>query len=533
MRRLWLAAALLLPVARMDDGCIAPQIPPSLPISADMRTTLNALNLSMREEVIWSNSGSGPCPPVAAVSSGLARMCNYEAIVRFNVQPCLDGHASMTLVLQDYPSNHTGMGLSDRKMRGDMFPQCEDAYRAIVSGTRCRLLLVRQWIEPTSTHLMCSHHMANSDRRASRLGGQEVAKYRERHFGRVAIQTLAIGRAYEWARLHHPAARAFARGRTDSIWGVWTHEGMLSPNRSAALAPFNPSSPALAPRAPSRLAQPGDQTRSHADADEGAPVPLVVLDSNAYSEYDALTGARFSGDMYAFMAARLAPSYFEAWRVFAKVDCTAVCYAGNGSAACHLYQPLISGCSGEVALNAYLCNSLGGSNATHLSPTRGTAAAAAGTPAGTAGAPPSFRTSGAPEAQRDRPIWLRVTKQPFIILKPLNRTHVYPRGGKRKAISAEQMALKLEGRRQQRWATCAPACLFKPRVFPNILGLEKARAPLRRGERELEAERGTCWAGDYSTDRCALVARWRDYRTQLERAGVASASVRSELAELS
>jgi hypothetical protein len=37
---------------------------------------------------------------------------------------------------------------------------------------------------------------------------------------RVMAQTIAIGRAWEWARRFHPTAKAFVRARGDAPWCV-------------------------------------------------------------------------------------------------------------------------------------------------------------------------------------------------------------------------------------------------------------------------------------------------------------------------
>lgn len=391
-------------------------------------------NTSVREAFVWAHHAplpvGAPCPLVAAVVPGLARVCNYTALTRHFVAPCVQGIATLTVVLQDYGDD-------------GLFEACAATFRTAVQGTQCSLLLVRQWFIQTSAEPFCAAELAAA-RRPLRL---EARKYTAKRFGRVFVQTLAVGRAWEWARAFHPSAAAYARVRLDSLWGAWTSPSARAPD-------------------------------------------LLITDSNTYAE-DSDDGARFAGDMYAFMDARSGAAYFEAWRGWKAVRCTSVCGAGSATSACYFYL-IAQRCTGETALTARLCETLGGSNASQV--------------AAPAGSPPPVR-----------PRWRRADRTPFPYLFAVNATHVRYRHSK--AISPEAAVALLDARRKAVWGraddTCVPCWLPGPR---HISGLQPEIKP-RLTREVLDSQ---CAQGDFIRRQCLFEAQHRDHHARVQLAAAAA-----------
>ena len=113
----------------------------------------------------------------------------------------------------------------------------------------------------------------------------------QRRPGRVEMQTLSIGRVYELARHIFGSHRFYVRARLDdSSWCI-----------------------------------PPVQTLPRGDA-------WIVVDGfGAGRTAPDGTHVRVFSDRYALVPARLAHVYFEAWRIWSKVDCTHPCHAGHGS----------------------------------------------------------------------------------------------------------------------------------------------------------------------------------------------------------
>lgn len=285
------------------------------PIDADMAMVLAEARLRLREELVLVHGPVSPLPPTTVVIAGLTRKCEDPKIVRNAMQPCADGNASVLALLQMYDegrapaqawwggkqytedqANHTAFSFSD----------CAQNIVDAVRGTACRLILARQWFASTHPSGLevgpCSQHAATA--------AQGSADPRVR----VILQTLAIGRAYAWARQHLPHTSVYVRARLDA----------------ALCAPPLPQ-PAL----------------------RAARATLVAT----LYEQDSVTGTRWLSDAYAAMSADVAARYFEAWRVWRPFNCSNVCYAGAGSNACDGLKPLLSMlCTGETPLTKWMCD---------------------------------------------------------------------------------------------------------------------------------------------------------------------------------
>lgn len=306
--------ALLLPLA-LEDPCGLEDLRPAAQIPAALRAVLDSTQLVLREEVRWRHEGSGTCPTTATLMPGLARLCNYSAWAHYLVRPCIEGETTLTIALQAYGAD------------ARVFTDCEANIRQVVEGTRCSLLLVRAWLEPApgAGDGMCGDYppvrtVVNFVRRNPGTPEALALKLQAdlpRRARRVAMQTIATGRAYAWARAAFPASRVFVRARMDSAWAV--------------------------PSVPSSFVG-------------------VIFDTNGFVDHWE-GGRRFPGDMYVLLPAHLARGYFDSWRVYSKVDCRRACFAGAATAECHVYG-IVLRCTGETPLASWTCEHLGGSNIT-------------------------------------------------------------------------------------------------------------------------------------------------------------------------
>jgi hypothetical protein len=412
-----LASTKLLPVA--SSRCFVEEVDGALPVSDDMRAVLANGRLSLREQVVfWHRSARGAqpghgadadadCPPVAAVMPGVARMCEYREIVDYALRPCIEGKSSVTLALQSYELDaKTSSEIGVR--RQSPFGACEANFRAAVAGTACNLLLVRQWFNTTAGGGPCP----STNPHVAFISSKLV---------RIMTQTLAVGRAYEWARHAHPGAAGFVKARLDSAW----------------CAP---------PPAAARL-----------------PDTLVLNKITA----EGADGPRWAGDLYAWASGDVAPAYFESWRVWRTIACSALCMAGSGTAACH-FVGLARQCTGESPLSSWLCDHAGGSNAT-----AGNAARALGLA---------------------RPDWRQMERLPYPLVHAVNATHARQRMGR--PVPLRELVALLDKRRAATCPTCMPACLPKPK--------KARRKAAPRASREKQC------AYDYQSLHCQFAAQRRD-----------------------
>lgn len=374
---------------------------PSIPVSAEMATVLANGRLTLREAVLFQQAGHGSCPAVATVIPGLARMCEHPEIAEYTIRPCAEGTTSLTIVMQSYDDRSLAGSAALGIRRQSNFDVCLARLREAAAGTQCRLAIVRQWFHATDTRGPCPQARGL----AAGLSARMV---------RVMTQTLAAGRAYEWALAHHPGAGSFVRARLDSAW--------CAPQGAVARG-------------------------------------TSVLVLNQYVVEGNQNGVRWAGDIFAFMTKDVAPRYFEAWRIWRTINCSALCMAGSGTSACS-FVGLARACTGETPLTAWLCTQHGGLN--HSS---------------------------------SRPQWWRMERMPYPIVEGQNGTGlVHTRMGK--TMTAEALVRKLDARRA---ATC-PACM--PHCLPG--------GKVMRARKRFKGRSSSCTA-DYQSLGCLFRAQQRDY----------------------
>jgi hypothetical protein len=362
------------------------------------------------------DGGRGACPRYATVVSGLPRMCEYPAWASNQIARCVRGETTMTFGLQ----LSDAVRFKRRPVVGAREPlfeppsdetarvaACVENLRAAAEGTLCRLMITSMRIEPIKPNRTMSDScdLANSPPKPPWQLAQRVAQSE-----RVMVQTLAVGRTWEWARRFHPAPRAFVRARVDSMWCL--PEGA---------------------------------------ADEEA---LVVLDWQSFRapgvggvSVDGRSRA-FAGDNFGLVSARLASAYFEAWRVWTTVDCTKICLAGAATAECAISYLALRMCSGEQPLTAHLCAHAGGGG-DNLAPGPSCNGSAAG-----------LSASSQQQRGRVRPWWTRLERgliQPF--LSPLNQTHARRRGGRAPVTIQQAVALVMK---RERDAIGCRSCVREP-----------------------------------------------------------------------
>lgn len=281
-----------------------------------MALVLRQAGLRMREELVLARNMRAAAAPIGGgsviVVSGLVRQCD-AARARALVRDCVGGNASVVALLQHYPAGsfprdvaniigfhkHTLPGATTGAGPGG-FEACASELEAAVEGSACALVLGRAWFEeagePTCPTLRDTALTTNT--------------------GRSVLQTLAVGRAYDWARFYLPTSAA-----ADA-----SSSGVVVRARLDGVACVPP-----APAAP-------------------RPSALVVNSLNL----DGLTAAALFNDQYAAMSAELAPTYFGAWRVWRPFDCSRICFASAGDLHAGQYVGLAQRCTAEVPLTMWL-----------------------------------------------------------------------------------------------------------------------------------------------------------------------------------
>ena len=229
-------------------------------ISPSMATVLRNVGLQLTEQLVHVQQRSSKARPAFAVLlPGLARGCTSTAYMEAVLRTCSSGAADTVLLLQFANESKQSTSLLD-------FSACSSILRHLGSKHRgCSFVFARQQF-----HALERQTCATPP-------------------GRVEMQTLSVGRAYEWARHVLGEHRFYVRARLDdSGWCV--------------------PPPAFLPRGEA----------------------WVVFDG--VGEQLALDGSRvrFFSDRYALVPATLASAYFEAWRIWSRVDCSHPCRAGYG-----------------------------------------------------------------------------------------------------------------------------------------------------------------------------------------------------------
>lgn len=280
------------------------------PVDPSLHAVAASSLLTLEERFIWSAGLDSPAPVAEStmVISGLARMCDSRRAMDDLLRSCVHGHANVALVLQYYSREavRSSRGRLDRlssaeRMQRYSFAECARyLFEAAGNGTGpCRGILVRQWWNIRAQG-------ARGDGRRARVLINSLG-----HYGfRVRVQTLAVGRAYEWASHWFPRTRLFIRGRVDSL--------MCAP----------PTLPAV--------------------------LEPVLVASN--SREDSFTKVRMPGDRYAAMTPDVARVYFRAYRIWLRPSATGFCAAAGGSSLCspaHVASAAM--CMGEQPLGMWLC----------------------------------------------------------------------------------------------------------------------------------------------------------------------------------
>jgi len=293
-----------------------------VPVSSDMQRVMAHFHLDLREELVASVSSSSevgysPAPAVVVVS-GLARFCNRRAIIQHLIRDCVEGRSRLVALLQRYEGQSVPLEAGSTKFHAGRdkpgnftFDDCAAKLerQAAVDGSRCDYVLGRQWITHTTMEALIT---------AQDGGRSPMCPPRQRRIRppvnlyRAVVQTLAVGRAYEWARHFTAAAppRLYVRGRTDFALCVPDVRGKQVPPRTAVVA------------------------MAHRDALS----PNVMAD-----------------DRVAQLAPDAAAIYFSAWRVWTHINCSRPCYAGGGEPSAVAIWPANGRlCTGEVPLSMWL-----------------------------------------------------------------------------------------------------------------------------------------------------------------------------------
>ena len=201
-RWLWLNAAL----------CSAFEPPP---LSVDMAHVLRDGGLTLREEFVAYAPRRHAAPPAdtLVLLAGLARTC-YPAIVRAALDECGRRNATLVALLQHYAPGEFPADISWLKAmpRAESLPVSFEACAALFARESaneihggCALIVGRQHFTYAP-----SQHRCRSPLGMGILHNQP----------RAMIQTIAVGRAYEWGLAAEPRARLFVRVRLDTAFAI-------------------------------------------------------------------------------------------------------------------------------------------------------------------------------------------------------------------------------------------------------------------------------------------------------------------------
>lgn len=194
---------------------------------------------------------------------------------------CVRGLTSMVFLLQ---SAMPPVGLKSTES-ADAFDMCLSHMKNMTQDSQCNILVAKQ--------AFINHKKKHNCTR----------KFRRR----VYMQTIAIGRAYEWARLYFPPHKYYIRARLDAPWCI----------------------PTNLPR-----------------------VPFIAM--NHYKELiDDKPTTYVPSDRFAMVPISLASIYFDAWKVWKKVDCNDFCRAGAGNTTANKIGETGGECALSARLNGY------------------------------------------------------------------------------------------------------------------------------------------------------------------------------------
>ena len=258
-----------------------PDVTARLELSRPMQSTLKNVGLHLTEQRLFLHVRTIEPPKFMVLMPGLARGCHSSLLMRHTFRGCHEGAHALTFVLQ-FPKNDS----KTPKTPFDMLDQ-NSCMRSIAAAnsvsqpSRCNVVLVRQ-----------------SFRVVARPCGN-----RKGLPNRVEMQTIAVGRAWEWARHAFPGeSKFYIRARLDDVgWCLPAH--LPDPKLTSFIA-FN----------------------------------NVFRSSFSFNNYynSSKGGAGHLGvsDRWAVVPAEIAQFYFEAWRIWSeRVTCSHNCFAAQDAAA--------------------------------------------------------------------------------------------------------------------------------------------------------------------------------------------------------
>ena len=284
----------------MAGALIANPATPSL--HRAMQSTMERLGLSLHEKLMFSSSFETKAnvqpqseDRATAIYSGLARLCDSEAFLRAVMLPCSQGTVAMAFVLQRENSGAEGTR---------HFTECLQHVRKVSASTSCRTIFVR--------------HRFQLRRAAWPLTDASAL--------RVQIQTLTLGRAFDWASSLLPAT-FYIRTRLDSPWCLMPSPPWAWPLRRK----MTMKRPVMLINAV-RVIRQSSRTRSSA---------LVLL---------------HTVDRWAVVHADAASIYFEAWRVWESLNFSNPCHMGveRAGRVWRYSGDSHTDCTGEDVLSVWL-----------------------------------------------------------------------------------------------------------------------------------------------------------------------------------
>jgi hypothetical protein len=276
--------------------------PPAL--TSDMARVLLDGGRTLREEIIARvPRRSTAFADSVVLLAGLSRRC-YPAVVRAALDECGRRNATLVALLQHYAPGDfpADIAWTTPAPRAERIPESFEACAALFEHEAaregnggCALVLGRQHFNYTPARHSCHRDV-----------GPGVIHNQPR----AMIQTLALGRAYEWGLAAEPRARLFVRARLDLAIAI----------------------PVLPP---------------------GLDLNHELLTSHV--QEDVVLGGVFVGDVACYAGAAAARVYFGAWRVWRPMVCEAVCHAGTVSHRTDATKPMLAkACTGEVQLSKWL-----------------------------------------------------------------------------------------------------------------------------------------------------------------------------------
>ena len=266
-----------------------PGVTARLKLSRPMQSTLKNVGLHLTEQRLFLHVRTVEPPKFMVLMPGLARGCHSSQLMRHTFRGCHEGAHALTFALQ--------FTQKTSKSPGDMLDQnsCKRSIAAASSvsqPSRCNVVLVRQ-----------------SFRAVARPCGKGAGLP-----DRVEMQTIAVGRAWEWARHAFPGESEFyIRARLDDIgWCLPAH--LPHPKLTSFIA-FN----------------------------------------NVYNSTSKEGGHLAVSDRWAVVPAAIARFYFQAWRIWSKgVSCSHNCFAAQNAAAVKSHPKRTTHARGECALSEWV-----------------------------------------------------------------------------------------------------------------------------------------------------------------------------------